>query len=158
DGARLSADLGANAETLGLAVSMTGLLLTLDEIRDLISGRTLATTDLHLIDSALDRLDRSLPEPGVALVNAAMVMGWEFHRAPSLDEHLDKLFSQLQMKRPAISTWRFAFSERLLMADLFESQLERSRRVAATDGRSWAEASAAASEADGEVAASKNPL
>jgi hypothetical protein len=158
DGARFSADLASQAECLGYAVSMAGLYTALDEIRDLMEGGKLGPADLQLLESGLDRLDGSFPEPGPALMNGALAMGWELHRAPSLKAFVDPIYSQMQAPRPAIPTWRFAFSERLLIADWFGSQLDRSRRVAATDRRLWVGMNAAARQADREVAESKNGL
>ena len=158
DGARFSADLASQAECLGYAVSMAGLYTALDEIRDLIVGGKLGSADLQLLESGLDRLDGSFPEPGPALLNGALAMGWELHRAPSIKALVDPIYSQMQAPRPAIPTWRFAFSERLLIADWFESQLDRSRSVAATDKRLWLGMNAAARQADREVAESKNGL
>jgi len=158
DGARFSADLASQAESLGYSVSMAGLFTALDEIRDLMENGKLGPAELQLLESGLDRLDRCFPEPGSALVNGALAMGWELHGVRSMRDFVDPIYAQMGAKRPDIPTWRFAFSEELLIADWFDRQLDRSRRVASTDGGRWVGANGAARQADREVAESKNGL
>ena len=158
DCARMSADIGANAETLGWMVSMAALYQTFDEIRELIAHPSIGKEDLLFLDAGLERLDRSLPSLGVAIVNGAMAEGWELHRAPSLDGYVDRMCAAIQATRPPISSWRYGFSRQLLIASFFEQHLHRCRRVASLEDRPWPEARDLAGYVDSESGSSKNPL
>jgi hypothetical protein len=158
DGVRVSADVGTGTETIGFMVSMANLWVAFEGMAELVAKGDLKADDLLLLDAGLERLDRSMPGEGVALVTGALARGWELRRAPSMGDYVTTLSRNLQMKPPEIPTWRYAFSERLVMADYVETYLDQCRRLAATVNLSWTEAAPIVRAVDHEIRNAQNPL
>jgi len=158
DAARLAADVGTNADLISTLVSNGSQTPVLKQLQDVLLSGALSAAELRQIAGELDLLDRSYPKVGDALVNGAMCAGWDMRRAGSIGDYL-KFYSALYPQgMPHVSAWRFAFSERLMMVDAFERELDWSRRLAAADARSWDDAARITREVDAERAASTNGI
>jgi hypothetical protein len=83
-----------------------------------------------------------------------MEIGFAFQRAGEVRAFLEKA----QESERQIPTWKYAFSDRVLMADAFREMLEALRREAAAEGRPWSEVRPVKGAIERELQASRNPL
>jgi hypothetical protein len=109
----------------------------LEELKNLVLPRALGPEDLSEVARELELLDRNLPIPGnTHYLSGALENGRAFLDAGGVEKYLEKLqFKEM----PHLPTWRYGFSERIMMVDAFQHSLEASRTMSAAAGKPWRE-------------------
>jgi hypothetical protein len=127
---------------------------TLEELKPIIASGRLSAEDLLELTRELDVFDRSLPELGLAYANEALDTGSRMVNAGTVDAYL----AAFEIRDPKLSTWRYGFSERILLADAFE--VTRSSMDAKREGdrKPWGEARKVHAAVDRDLAENRNPL
>jgi hypothetical protein len=129
DGARNSTDLEAD-QAMGVVRTC------LNELRSLIVSGVLGREDLLEVDRELDVLDRSFPRIADCHLNDAMALGFTL-----LEERgFQAIGPKVGLDISKIPTWRFCFSERLVIVDAFETSLSGRRRLGEAEEKPWKEA------------------
>ncbi|MBI3857926.1 MAG: hypothetical protein HY293_19785 [Planctomycetes bacterium] len=152
---QLGQDMVRDGEIYGAWVGFSVHGEALEDLKGLVLSGTLSRDDLKEIDRELEILDGSFPVFGDVVLNSAMRIGFQILRAGTLDRFLEEMEFKNQ---PRPRSWRNAFSDRLMMVDVFERELSDARRSAAGDLRPWGEARSLTAAIDLDRAAFGSPL
>jgi hypothetical protein len=124
--------------------------IALSVLKDLILSRAMSGTELSEVERELQALEQSLPRLREPLVNSAMDQGFMFLDVGSKKSLLNSGDGKV--------SWRYLFSEQVLIAAAFESVLECMRSLAAADEKPWVESREIQKSALAELASTPNPL
>lgn len=138
---------GSREDTADADESRTSVL---NALKNLLTQVGLDPGDGELASQALERADRSFPRLQDSLINSAMDQGFMLLDTAAKGLLLGKGSSD----KPS---WRFLWSERIMIASAFDATLDCMRRLAEADGTSWAEASRRVAEALADVHSQDNP-
>jgi hypothetical protein len=153
-----AAQLGADAIRNGVLIdAMFGLAVlgnAFDELRDLVVSSAMNPDDLSEVAAELGVLHRSFPRLGDVWVNDTIVMGFAMLNSGNLES----CFKSAQSQSRKISTYRYGFSERIMMVDAFQAELAITRRLGEATERSWTEAQDIQERVFADQDAEPNPL
>ncbi|HEX7901717.1 MAG TPA: hypothetical protein VF950_28415 [Planctomycetota bacterium] len=151
DGLRFGADMGKNTLLIAEMISIAMLSTMMDELRDLARDPEMKDVDWPGVARALELLDASWPDHAESMLNEGVSAA-----AGLVKEEMVGLgFGEGAMG--ALSSWRYGFSLRLMIADAVDTHLDCMRRHAAAC-RSWADSERTGKELDEAVEASSNPI
>ncbi len=136
DAAQLGEDCARNGGVIDGMVGVSVLSIAQDELKRLLSARTLCREDLQELSRELKLLDRSFPQEADGYSVDPMITGFNYLRLGSLRSILD----ETGMSDPISATWRYGFSEKLIIADAFDQQRAWDRRYQEAAGKPWKEA------------------
>jgi hypothetical protein len=103
----------------------------------------------------LEVIDQNFPDVGDAYVNTAMEYGYAFLSADGVAAFLDHAGHHGESRQVH---WRYGFSDRLLMADAFDTLLSAMRRWRDGSRRSWTEEHIVKVKIMGDLEDGPNPL
>jgi len=144
---------GSGPEQIMLGIAV--MLYPLNGLKEVIEAASSSRDDLTEMDRELELLDLMFPDVGDAHLAEAMEAGRAFVDAQHVDNYLAKV--HLDGKRQ-LPTWRYGFSERLMMADAFQRHLSVSRVLGEATKKPWAEELEVRSWADRELGNCGNPI
>jgi len=136
DAAQFGVDAGWNGDLMDGYMSTGILHTTQEEMKWLLSGRTLGREECLELVRALEHLDQSFPREADAYAVEPMSTGCNYLRQGSLRAIMDAT----GMSDPISPTWRYGFSERLVIVDAFEQNRAWSRGSQEAAGKPWKEA------------------
>lgn len=140
-----------------LADALTGasiLSTVLEDLKPLLVSGGLSPGELLDASRELDLLDRTYPSEGDAFVNDARLIGLSFLSSGNAKKYFEEYFGQ---NRKAFAG-RYGFSDRIMMADAFETYLRLMERMKAARQRPWREAAAINRECLAQWREDSNPL
>jgi len=118
---------------------------------------SLGLTDRAMEDQIareLGILEATLPDFGECMRDMAMTRGFQVLKAGTVQKFLD----DFQGQGRKLSTWKFGFSEKLMLSKFVDLEARMAERIAAGNARPWPEARRATAAACAELAAARNPL
>jgi hypothetical protein len=124
--------------------------VALTQLKDLILRSSLSGQDLSEVGRELESVEWALPRLRDVLLNSAMDQGFmvlDVARRGTLLKDGD-----------GKASWRFLFSERILIASAFDSELECMRLLAEADEKPWSESYAVQVRAMSQFASINNPI
>ena len=124
--------------------------IVLEELRHQISTRPLSLDEPAELDLGLERADDSFPSAAICTKNAVLVQGVEM-----LKEEGHRTFNP---DLPALATWRYGFSDRIVQADAFDLWCRVVDPVVIDDQGSWIEVEKAHRVRMREIHRHQNPL
>ena len=132
----------------------SGFYIASRELGRLIASGRLSREDLLEIDRELSLLESGLHGMELFMVNDSMAKGFFLLKYGRVQPLLD-LMEIRDVKMP---TWRFGFSERLMIVDYFQSTLARNRLSAQSQGKPWKESQELQTEIWRQACDDRNPL
>jgi hypothetical protein len=156
DTCQFARDLGYNQPLISEMISIAIFGIALEELRDLVLGGKLSSSDLAEVARELEILDGSFPQNGQSLTNEAMAAGYTFLKE---DGNLREIASFPGGGVPwDYYLWRTVFPQRLISVDAYFVELDYMKRFVAADGQSWAASHAVGLKAQVEIGKLKNPI
>jgi hypothetical protein len=123
-------------------------------MRFLTSGR-LGREDCREMARDFEVLDRGFPREADGYALSPMTSGFKYLRMDSINGILESIGIT---KHDAAPTWRFGFSERLVLVDAFQTELDESRLLMEAAGKPWREAQRIEKNIEVRFSGAKNPL
>ena len=136
DAAQYAGDIMRNNTPVEGYVGAAILTYLLEDLQADLLSSSLNSEELLDIARQLDLLDRGVPGPGDSYLNESMQLGFSFLKAGTVQEFF-KMYGTEKLK---VSARRYCFSERIMMADAFESHLKYSKQLRDASQNPWPEA------------------
>jgi len=137
DTAQYGLDFGRNVNLLHFYVGLGIVNTAMDELRGLFLSDELSREDLEEADRELKLLEDNFPKAAEDRLDV-LSSGFTFLR----ERTLAGILKYYEMRSETISTWRFGFSERLVIVDAFETADSADRRIRQAKERPWKESAA----------------
>jgi hypothetical protein len=157
DTARYGEDVALNGTHLDGLLGISILNTLQDELNRFLSSGALGPENLRRLETELEILDRAFPSAADAYGLEPMPGGFEYLRKPSIQEHLRPL-GITNFQEPPVASWRYGFSERLVLVDAFQSGIQWAGRMKEAADKPWKEAREIQDRARARMADPKNPL
>ena len=149
------AEDGALNGTILDAWSAIGFLSTvLDELKECVSRERMTAEAYREMSRELELLDQGFPREAQGYSIEPMRAGFYFLQK----ESLPAVQEAYGISDPARATWRYGFSERLVLLDAFQSEREWGTRLKQAAELPWKEAREIQKQVDAEWKATQNPL
>ena len=136
DAAQYGEDCARNGSVMEGLIGIAALSNAQDELKRLISTKGLTREDCQELARELELLDRSFPREAESYGIDAMSTGFNYLRLGTLRGVLDSL----GMSDPIAPTWRYGFSERLVIVDAFEQARDWDRQAQEAASKPWNQA------------------
>jgi hypothetical protein len=127
---------------------------TLEELPLLIVSRQLSRDQVLEVLRELDVLEQGLARAPECEMNDCIALGFMFVNKGSIQSILD----WYEFRTKKLSTWRYGFSDRLMIADAFEKVVFTKRRIREAEGKSWKEYQEIQNEISRKLMKDWNPL
>jgi hypothetical protein len=154
DAAQLGEDCARNGTVIDGLIGLSVLHIVQDELKELLSNKALSREDCQELARELELLDGTFPREADAHALDPMSGGFDYLRRGSLRSILDAI----GMSDPISPTWRYGFSERLVIVDAFDQGRALSRQSQEAAAKPWKEARRDSSDPIALRSALKNPL
>ncbi len=154
DAGQFAADHALNGAGFEGLHAISLLWYVQNELKGFLDSTALGKEDCRELARALEVMDRNFPREADAEAVGPMTEGFLFLRKESLKE----IMAHIGSTRPIKATWRYGFSERLVIVDAFETGVAVSRLTMKAAGKSWKEAIQIEDEINAEFRRPKNPL
>lgn len=143
-------DAGYNTVLIAHMISLAVYGIAFEGLAEIVASGKLGPEQLLEIDRSLEEVERRMPKMAHSLVNEALGMGYGLRQGLSL----------VSGDSPAMTlmSWRYGFSERIMIAEAFDEALAALRRSAEVESKGWPEAQALSGEIGKTLTASKNPI
>jgi len=152
--AQYGADLARHSGDSDAVHGQSILSIVLSEMRGLLAPGILGRQDCAELARMLELLDERFPTEADCYKLSPATSGLDLLRKGSLQEML----TSMGINQPIKPTWRFGFSDRLVLVDAFQLQLSWCRQMEKAAGKPWKEAREIEKQAAAEGRSSKNPL
>jgi hypothetical protein len=155
DAALFGEDFARTGLSMDSYAAMSILGTVFDELRLIMLSAETGSEELRGIARELDILDRGFPKEAEASRKGVPEGGGEYLGVSSVEAYLTKLGMTDHKK---LSTWRYGFSERIMMVDAFELSLAAHRLYEPVADGPWPEAHRVAVQITADFSRSRNPL
>lgn len=155
DTAQYGEDAALNGTVIDGLMGIAVLSTVMEELKRFLAPGRLSREDCRELARVLELLDQGFPREADAYAIEPMSTGFWYLQKGSIRAILE----QLGWTKPdAAPTWRYGFSERLVIADAFSMDRLWSRRLAEAAGKPWNEARQIQADLDTDRRETKNPL
>jgi hypothetical protein len=132
---------------------MGPISIAMDELRDLVSANRMTREAYQELERELALLDQGFPREAEGWAIEAIKAGLFYQEKGSVEAVLDALG-----RSEGKPTWRYAFSDRLVLIDAFQTDRFWHRRLSDAAGKPWREAREVLQEIAAEERISNNPV
>jgi hypothetical protein len=150
DTAQYGEDLAGSDGFIGLYV----LSVVQSEIKGLLSPGKLSREDCRELARELELLDKSFPREADSYSISTMTVGFDYLRKETIEAAL----KPIGITEPVKPTWRYGFSDRLVLVDAFLAAQDYGRRMKEAADLPWNEARQMSERLAADQKETKNPM